>query len=312
MSGRTDRRTALAHRLLAAALGPVVAGSMVLAAAPAGAQMTGAPSPGYRQNAGVPASAVPAPLREIGFDQNLGRPLPFDVELRDEQGRAVRIGDYFTGQPVILAFVYYDCPMLCTRVLGSLASTLDVMSVEPGRDFAIVTVSIDPRETPELAARTKTEYLTRYDRAGAAGAWHFLTGDEASIQRLTAAAGFRYAWDEATQQYAHPSGITVLTPEGRLARYLFGIEYGPRDLRLALVEASAGRIGSPIDQLMLYCYHYDPTVGGYGLVVMQLVRLAGAATVVAIGGFVVVMLRRERRAGRARASAAAQRGPGAR
>jgi protein SCO1/2 len=273
----------------------LVAAAVLLAASPSTGQMTGAPSRGYRSEPGLPASAVPAPLREIGFDQNLSRQVPFDVVFRDERGGTVRLGEYFRGRAVVLAFVFYECPMLCTQVLGSLARSLDVLSLEPGRDFEIVTVSIDPRETPQQAAEKKTLYLERYDRTGAADAWHFLTGDEASIRRLAAAAGFRYAWDEATQQYAHPAGIAVLTPDGRVARYLFGIEYGPRDLRLALVEASEGRIGSPIDSLLLYCYHYDPMRGGYGLVVMRVLRVAGVATVLVIAGFIALMLRRERR-----------------
>jgi protein SCO1/2 len=259
------------------------------------AQMTGAPVAGYRREPGMAASVVPAPLREIGFDQRLDERVPMDVEFKDDEGRMVRLGEYFGRKPVVLAFVYYDCPMLCTMVLSSITSTLGVLSLDPGKDFELVMVSFDPRETPELAARKKAEYLHRYDRPAAAGGWHFLTGTPPSIERLTKAAGFRYAWDEETQQFAHPAGIVVLTPDGRLARYLFGLEYGPRDLRLALVEASEGRIGTAVDAALLYCYHYDPMTGRYGLVVMRLLRIAGAATVVALGTFVFVMLRRDRR-----------------
>jgi protein SCO1/2 len=264
------------------------------------AQMTGAPAPGYRQEAGTPASVVPQPLREIGFDQRLNERIPLDVELNDDQGRRVRIGEYFGQKPVVLAFVYYDCPMLCTLVLSSITSTLGVLALDAGKDFELVMVSFDPRETPELASRRKQEYLQRYDRPDAERGWHFLTGDQSAIDRLTKAAGFRYTWDDETQQFAHPAGIVVLTPDGRLARYLFGLEYGPRDLRLALVEASEGRIGTAVDAALLYCYHYDPMTGRYGLVVMRLLRLAGAVTVVGLGAFIFVMTRRDRRAAKGR------------
>jgi protein SCO1/2 len=268
------------------------------AAQPAHAQMTGAPAAGYKRDAGTPAATLPPVLREIGFDQNIGQTVPLDTTFRDETGRTVRLGDYFGQRPVVMVFAYYDCPMLCTVVVNGLASALGILSLEPHRDFEIVTVSFNPADTPAAAAAKKAFYLERYKRAGAAAGWHFLTGDPASIDRLTRAAGFRYAWDTGTKQFAHPSGIIVLTPEGRLARYLFGIEYGARDLRFALVEASSGRVGSKVDALLLYCYHYDPMTGRYGLVIMRVIRLAGAATVVALATFIVVMVRRERTAPR--------------
>jgi len=249
---------------------------------------------GYKPEPGMASSALPQALREIGFDQNLDQLVPLDTSFRDETGAVVRLGDYFGSRPVVLVFAYYDCPMLCTMVINGLASALDVLSLEPGKDFEIVTVSFNPRDTPAAAAAKKAGYIQRYKRPGAAGSWHFLTGDQPSIDRLTRAAGFRYAWDAETKQFAHPSGVIVLTPEGRLARYLFGIEYGPRDLRFALVEASAGRVGSAVDTLLLYCYHYDPINGRYGLVIMRLIRLAGAATVLALGTFILVMVRKER------------------
>jgi protein SCO1 len=257
-------------------------------------QMTGAPAAGYRRDPGIAASVVPQAIREVGFDQRLDERVPLDVEFRDDQGQIVRLGDYFGRKPVVLAFVYYDCPMLCTMILSSITGTLGVLSLDVGTDFELVMVSFDPREKPDLAARKKAEYLRRYDRPAAAGGWHFLTGDPPSIERLTRAAGFRYTWDDETQQFAHPAGIVVLTPDGRLARYLFGLAYGPRDLRLALVEASAGRIGTAVDAALLYCYHYDPMTGRYGLVVMRVLRIAGAATVLALGAFIFVMVRRER------------------
>jgi protein SCO1/2 len=259
------------------------------------AQISSAPaSAGYKREPGMTASQVPAALREIGFDQNLDQPVPLDVTFRDERGATVRLSDYFGRRPVVMVFAYYDCPMLCTQVINGLSSALGVLSLKPGQDFEIVTVSFNPADTPASASAKKAIYLERYKRDGAAAAWHFLTGDQPSIDRLTRAAGFRYVWDATTRQFAHPSGIIVLTPDGRLARYLFGIEYGPRDLRYAIVEASDGRVGNVADALLLYCYHYDPMNGRYGLVVMRALRLAGAATVLALVLFVVVMIRRER------------------
>jgi protein SCO1/2 len=235
----------------------------------------------------------PPALREVGFDQRLGETVPLDIELRDEAGRSVRLGDYFGRKPVVLALVYYDCPMLCTLTLNGLASALAVLPFDAGREFEIVTVSFEPRETPALAAAKKQAYLRRYQRPGAALGWHFLTGEPESTRRLTEAVGFRYAWDEQTKQYAHPSGILVLTPDGRIARYLYGIEYAPKDLRFALMEASQRRIGSAMDQAVLYCYRYDPMTGRYAAVVMRLVRAGGVLTVLALVSFWAAMWRRE-------------------
>ena len=240
------------------------------------------------------SQTMPAPLREIGFDQNLDQFVPLDTTFRDESGKTVRLGDYFGTRPVVLVFAYFDCPMLCTQVISGLTSALRTLTLEPGKDFEIVTVSFDPRDTPATARAKKTVFVDRYNRQGAGAAWHFLSGDQVSIDRLTKAAGFRYVWDAPTKQFAHPTGIVVLTPDGRLARYLFGIEYGPRDLRYALVEASNGRVGTAVDALLLYCYHYDPMTGRYGLVVLRAMRIAGAVTVLALGAFIFVMFRRDR------------------
>jgi len=259
------------------------------------AQMTGAPTAGYRVAPSAPASSMPAPLREIGFDQHLDQALPLDTTFRDEQGQTVQVGQYFGKKPVVLAFVYYECPMLCTQVLSAMTSTFGVLSLDPGRDFEIVLVSFDPRETPAQAAAKKAEYLQRYKRPGTEGGWHFLTGDEPSIKRLTSAAGFRYVWDDQTKQFAHPTGIIVVTPDGRPARYLFGLEYGPRDVRLALVEASEGKVGNVADSLLLFCYHYDPMTGRYGVYIMRSLRIAGVATVLLIVSFIFLAVRRERR-----------------
>jgi len=266
-----------------------------LAACVVNAQMSGAPAAGYKREAGMPASAMPPVLREIGFDQNIDHQLPLDLPFADEEGRTVPLGRYFGARPVVLSFVYYECPMLCTTVLNALASSLDTMSLQPGQDFEVVTISFDPRETPALAAAKKAAYLQRYKRPGAAAGWHFLTGSQSSIDAATKAAGFRFVWDEGLKQFAHPTGILVVTPEGRIARYLFGIDYGPRDLRMALVDASAGKVGTAADSFLLYCYHYDPMTGRYGLAIMRAMRIAGAATVASLGLFIVVMVRRERR-----------------
>jgi protein SCO1/2 len=279
-----------------ATLGLAVA-CVLIAALPVAAQTNGSPVTGNKREPGVPSSTVPAALREIGFDQNLDKPVPLDAPFKDETGRVVRLGDYFGKRPVVMLFAYYDCPMLCTVVINGLASALNVLSLVPGKDFEIVTVSFNPRDTPASASAKKAAYIARDKQPGAAAAWHFLTGDPSSIDRLTKAAGFRYAWDEETKQFAHPTGVMVLTPDGRLARYLFGIEYGPRDLRYAIVDASNGKVGSVVDSLVLYCYHYDPEMGRYSVAIMRLVRTAAAATVLAVGAFIFVMVRREKRTG---------------
>ncbi len=248
--------------------------------------------------AGVPAAELPAAIREVGFDQNLDQLLPLDVPFTNENGGAVRIGDYFGARPVVLAFVYYGCPMLCLQSLSSLASTLGVLSENPGEDFEVVSVSIDPRETPALALAKKAHYVERSGKPSIGQGWHYLTGTEANIQRLTKAAGFRYVWDESTQQYAHPAGIIIATPEGKLSRYLFGIDYGPRDLRLALLDAANDKIGSPLQRALLYCYHYDIATGRYSLAIMRIVQIAGAATALSLGTLIFVWTRRERRQAR--------------
>lgn len=260
--------------------------------------MAGAQTPA---RPGLAAQARPAALRDVGFDQRLGEALPLDAVLRDEAGREVRLGDYFGRRPVVLSLVYYECPMLCTLTLNGLVSALGVLSFEPAREFEIVTVSFDPADTPEGATAKKKAYLARYGRRGADAGWHFLTGSPEAIARITQAVGFRYAWDAQTRQFAHPSGLVVATPAGRIARYLYGVEYAPRDLQLAVVEASAGKVGRPVDQVLLFCYEYDPASGGYGLAILRLVRLGGVLTVAALAAFVLGMLRRERAQARAAA-----------
>jgi protein SCO1/2 len=235
-------------------------------------------------------------LKEIAFDQRLGEQVPTDLVFRDEIGRSVTLGSYFGQKPVILLMTYYTCPMLCPLLVDGLVRSLRGISFNVGKEFTVLTVSINPRETPTMAATKKELYVQRYGRAGAAEGWHFLTSPEESLRRLTQAVGFRYAYDATKDEYAHATGILLLTPVGQISRYLYGIEFSPRDLRLALVEAASNTIGSPVDQLLLYCYRYDPLTGKYGLVIMNALRVAGTATVVALGVFMLVMFRRDRRA----------------
>ena len=238
--------------------------------------------------------ALPGALQGVGIDQRLDQQVPLDLMFKDEAGRAVPLSSFFQkGKPVILVPVYYRCPMLCTQILNGLAGSLKAVTLDPGKDFEIVAVSFDPKDTPETAAGKKQMYLRRYGRPGTANGWHLLTGDAQNIKALTDAVGFHYRYDAATDQFAHASGIMVLTPEGRLSRYFYGIEYSPRDLRLGLVEASRNKIGSPVDQILLFCYHYDPATGKYGAVVMNLVRFAGAGFTLICGTFLVIFLRRD-------------------
>jgi protein SCO1 len=239
------------------------------------------------------ADEKPDILRNVGFDQRLGAQVPLDLAFRDETGSPVKLGDYLGDKPVLLVPAYYECPMLCTIVLNGVTSALRALPFDVGREFRVVTFSFNPHETSELAAAKKATYIEDYRRPGAAAGWHFLTGDEPSIAALTQAIGFRYAWDEASKQYAHASGIVVLTPGGRISHYFFGVEFSPRDLRLALVEASGERIGSLVDQLLLFCFHYDPATGRYSRVALNAVRAGGVLTLAALVGFVVLMLRRD-------------------
>lgn len=251
------------------------------------------------------AQERPSALRDVGFDQRLDQTVPGDITLRDETGRVVRLQDYYGRKPLVVALVYYECPMLCTMTLNGLVSAMNAITFDAGREFEVVTVSFEPRETPELAAAKKKSYLKRYARPGAESGWHFLTGEPADITRLTQALGFRYTWDERQRQYAHPSGIVVLTPDGRIARYLFGIEYAPKDLRFAVVEASEGRVGGLVDQAVLFCYQYDPMTGKYGTAIMRILRAGSLLTLGALGTFIVIMWRRERSARRHQAPGSA-------
>jgi len=253
------------------------------------------PSPAQKFVSGPPPSAPPSILEKVGIDQNLDAQVPLDLTFRNEQGNVVRLRDYFHGKPVVLSLVYYKCPMLCTEVLNGMKGVFRHLPMVIGKDFDVVTVSIDPTETPSLAAAKKEKYLEGYDHPEGAAGWHFLTGDDQQIRTLADVVGFRYVYDKETKQYAHAAGIMVLTPEGRVSRYLYGVDYLIKDMRLALVEASNNTIGSPIDQVLLLCYHYDPATGKYGLVVMNLLKISGALTILILGGFITLMLRRERK-----------------
>jgi protein SCO1/2 len=253
---------------------------------------------GFSDNQGALTSASPQKpevLDKISFHQRLNEKLPLDAVLTDESGQAVALGEYFTGgaKPVILAFVYFDCPMLCTQVMNGISSSLRALSLEAGKDFDVVLVSFDPRDTPAKAAEKKRTHLDYWKTENTAAGWHFLTGDEATIRRVASAAGFTYQWDEATKQFAHVSGVLVVTPDGVLSRYFYGIEYSPRELRMALVESSQGHIGSLVDELLLYCFHYDPLSGKYGVVIMNLIRAGGLLTIAFIVGVMLLARRRD-------------------
>lgn len=245
----------------------------------------------------VPARAQsPAQvIEQVKFEQRIGNSLPLELTFRDEAGETVQLARYFGKKPVVLALVYYECPMLCTFILNGLVKSLKPLTFEPGKEFEIVVVSFNPRETPELAAQKKQAYLEEYKRVHTWAGWHFLTGDEENIRRLTDATGFHYIYDEEAKEYAHASGIIVVKPDGKLFRYFYGIEYAPRDLKLSLMEASTGKIGTPVDQMLLFCFHYDPQTGKYGVLITRIIRAAGTATVVLVGLLLFVMFRRERR-----------------
>ena len=234
-------------------------------------------------------------FREVGIDQKLNGQVPLDLPFRDEHDRRVTLREYFRGKPVVISLVYYACPMLCTQVLNGMVETFKTLGFSVGDEFDVITVSIDPSESSALALEKKESYLSSYGRSGAAEGWHFLTGDSASISGLASAVGFKYVYDSASRQFAHGAGIMIATPEGKLARYLYGIEYPAKDLRFSLMEASRGRIGSPVDKLLLLCYHYDPSTGKYGVLVMTLVRIAGGTFVFLLGGYMLYHFRQDRK-----------------
>jgi protein SCO1/2 len=238
-----------------------------------------------------PANLRPPGLKHVGIEQHLNQQIPPTLLFRDETGKPVELADYFGRKPLILNLVYYRCPMLCGEVLSGLETALRILKFDVGREFDVLTVSFDPQETPEMAAAKKAELLKRYGRPGAAAGWHFLTGTQTSIDALTQSAGFEYEYDPKTQQFAHATAILILTPQGRIAQYYYGIEFAPRDLRLGLVQASENKIGTLADQVLLYCYHYDPDQGKYGAIISRILKLAAVATIALLGAFLITMFR---------------------
>ena len=267
----------------------------LVAFAQAGPPGPSSPHYGARPETGMTSTGLPTALRDVKIEQKLDQQLPLDLVFRDENGQPVKLGQYFGSKPVVLSLVYYDCPMLCTQVLNGMVTSFRVLPFQLGKEYDVVTISFDPRETSTLAANKKkvyVGYLPENMQSGAAQGWHFLTGDPESIRMIADAVGFRYHYDESTKQFAHASGIMLATPQGKLSRYFYGIEYSARDLRLGLIESAQNKIGSPVDQLLLYCYHYDPATGKYGAVVMNIVRLGGIATIIAIVGMFFLLRRR--------------------
>jgi protein SCO1/2 len=243
-----------------------------------------------------PANTRPPRLENVGIEQHLDAQVPPRLTFRDDTGATVKLGDYFGRKPLILNLVYYNCTMLCGEALAGLASAMRLVKFDVGNQFDVITVSFDPRETPEMAATKKKDYVGRYGRPHAAAGWHFLTGQPDSINALTKAVGFQYQYDAKTNQYAHATAIMVLTPQGRISRYFYGVDFPPKDLRMGLVEASQGKIGNAVDAVLLYCYHYNPETGKYGAIVANILRLAAAATVLLLGGLIFILWRLDRSA----------------
>ncbi len=255
-------------------------------------------SPRYYDPATSEPNGLPEALKTIGIEQKLGAQMPLDADLSDEDGRTVKLGSYFnTGRPVIIAFVYYECPMLCNQVLNGLTGALKGMNLDAGKDFDVVAISFDARENDktDLAKNKKASYVERYGRTGAEKGWHFLTGTQESIDKVTSAAGFNYKWDEKSNQFAHAAAIMVATPEGKLSRYFYGIDYAPKDLKFGLMDSTANRIGNPAEQLLLYCFHYDPATGKYGLAILRVMRAGGVLTLMLMGVMGFVFWRRNKK-----------------
>jgi protein SCO1/2 len=239
-----------------------------------------------------PSNVRPPGLRDVGIEQRLNEQVSPNLAFRDETGKSVRLGDYFGKKPMILNLVYYRCPMLCSEVLAGLESSLRVLKFDVGKEFDVLTVSFDPTDTPETATAKKAQYIKRYKRAGATEGWHFLTGPQESITALTKTVGFQYQYDSKTGQFAHSTAIMILTPEGKIAQYYYGVEFPPKDLRLGLIQASQNKIGTLADQVLLYCYHYDPATGKYGAIISRIIQLGGGLTILCIGTVLLVLFRR--------------------
>ena len=246
------------------------------------------------------SNGLPKVLQEVGIKQKLGEQLPLETEFKDANGNVVKLGEYFgKGKPVILALVYYECPMLCNEVLNGLTGSLKGISFDAGKEFDVIAISFDARENekPNLAKNKKESYLARYGRAGGENGWHFLTGTQESIDAVTEAVGFGYVYDEKTNQFAHAGGVMIVTPEGKLSRYYYGIDYEPRQLKFGIMDSGQSKVGNPAEQLLLYCFHYDPSTGKYGLSILRVIRIAGVATILGIAGMMLVFWRRNKRKG---------------
>jgi len=265
----------------------------------AGAQVS---SYGDKQTGENTGDQLPTVLQKVGVEQHLNQQLPLDAQFVDDHGNTVRLGDYFGKRPAIVSLVYYNCPMLCSEEMDGLASALEMVKLTPGKDFDILIISIDPTETPQLAARKKAYYVKRYGRPETANGWHFLTGPQASIDAVAKAVGFGYVRvpgpDGKLDQFAHASSIELATTDGKLAQYYLGVEYSPKDIMLGLIEASGNKIGSPVANIITYCYHYDPQTNRHSLMVARVVQVGGMFTVVSLGSFMFVMFRRDIRLGR--------------
>lgn len=295
MKQRQSSRLKWKPRRIASAVSRLcLAAGLAIVLPPAHAQVS---SYGDKQMGEVAADHPPTVLNKVQIRQRLDQPMPLDAAFRDENGRPVTLGDYFGKRPVILALVYYQCPMLCSEELNGLVSALEMVKFRPGKDFDIIVASIDPSEGPALAAAKKAMYVKRYGRPETASGWHFLTGQQPAIDALTNAVGFGYVRvpgpDGKLTQFAHASSIEIVTPEGRLSQYYMGVEYSPKDILLGLVEASHNKIGSPVDNILTYCYHYDPELNRHSLIVARVVQLGGILTVLSLGSFMVVMFRRD-------------------
>ena len=274
---------------------PICGGTGVLAHALFVTIALGATALGQSMTNGImspPSNIKPAGLNDVDIVQNLNQQIPMDLSFRDETGKQVRLGDYFGKKPVILSLVYYRCPMLCSEVMVGLSGSLKALQFDVGKEFDVITVSFDPKDTPEAATAKKADYIKRYGRPGAADGWHFLTGPQDSITALTKAVGFGYQYDAKSGQFSHATAIMIVTPEGKLAQYYYGVEYPPKDLRLGLIQASQNKIGTLADQVLLYCYHYDPTTGKYGAIISRVIQLSGGATVLGLGLFLIILFRR--------------------
>ena len=244
-------------------------------------------------NTGIASTSMPAQLKNVGFDPQLNAQIPLDLPFVDENGSNVQLRDYFKQKPVVLAFVYYGCPMLCNQVEQGVVGSLRMLSFTPGRDYEVVFVSFDPRESADMAAQKKKSAMEHFRRPETASGWHFLTGTKDSIDIATKAANFRYSFDAKNNLFAHASGIMLLTPDGRISRYFYGVEYPGRDMRLGLVDASAGKIGTPVDRALLFCYQYDPSSATYSASILKIIRLGGIFTVLCIVGGILIFRRRD-------------------